>query len=43
MPVYIEKNNGDVNRPTGRIQGNLAFRKLENREKAEICNSCQEQ
>ena len=30
---YIEQNNGDFNQLTGRIQGNLAFRKLENRKK----------
>ena len=35
MPLYIEKINGDVNRPTGRIECNLPFRKLENRKK--IC------
>ena len=39
MPVYIEKINDDVDRPTtGQIKSNLPFRKLENRKKAEICN-----
>ena len=43
MPVYIEKINGDANQPTdrprGRIWSNLPFRNLDNRKKAEICNS----
>ena len=45
MPVYIEKINGDANRPTNRptnrvILGQSALvRKLENRKKAENCNS----
>ena len=37
MPVYIEKINGDVDRPTdqptGQIYSNLPFRMLENRKK----------
>ena len=41
MPLYIEKINGDVNRPTdrqGEYRAICLFRKLENRKKAEICN-----
>ena len=43
MPVYIEKlmvtlTDQPTNQPTGRIQGNLPFRKLQNRKKADICN-----
>ena len=34
MPVYIEKPTTE--QPTGQIYGNLPFRKLENRKKAEI-------
>ena len=50
MPLYIEKINGDVDRPTnqptdqptdqpGEYRAICLFRKLENRKKAEICNS----
>ena len=42
MPLYIEKINGDVNRPTnrqGEYRAICLFRKLENRKKAEICNN----
>ena len=41
MPLYIEKINGDANRPTdqqGEYRAICLFRKLENRKKAEICN-----
>ena len=45
MPLYIEKINGDVNRPTnqptdqqGEYRAICLFPKLENRKKAEICN-----
>ena len=41
MPLYIEKINGDVNRPTdrqGEYRAICLFRKLKNRKKAEICN-----
>ena len=41
MPLYIEKINGDVNRPTnrqGEYRAICLFRKLDNRKKAEICN-----
>ena len=41
MPVYIEKINGDVDRPTnrqGEYRAICLFRKLGNRKKAEICN-----
>ena len=45
MPVYIEKINGDVNRPTNQptdqqseYRAICLFRKLETRKKAEICN-----
>ena len=45
MPLYIEKINGDVDRPTdrptdrqGEYRAICLFRKLENRKKAEICN-----
>ena len=45
MPLYIEKINGDVNRPTnqptdrqGEYRAICLFRKLENRKKADICN-----
>ena len=40
MPLYIEKINGDANRPTdqqGEYRAICLFRKLENRKKAEIC------
>ena len=46
MPLYIEKINGDVDRPTnqptdqrGEYRAICLFRKLENRKKAEICNN----
>ena len=50
MPLYIEKINGDVDRPTnqptdqptdqpGEYRAICLFRKLENRKMAEICNS----
>ena len=45
MPLYFEKINGDVDRPTnrptnqpGEYRAICLFRKLENRKKAEICN-----
>ena len=41
MPLYIEKINGDVDRPTngqGEYRAICLFRKLGNRKKAEICN-----
>ena len=44
MPLYIEKINGDANRPTdqqGEYRAICLFRKLENRKKAEICNKTQ--
>ena len=44
MPLYIEKINGDVDRPTNQLTNQpgeymaiCLFRKLENRKKAEIC------
>ena len=46
MPLYIEKINGDANRPTdqqGEYRAICLFRKLENRKKAEICNSVNKQ
>ena len=42
MPLYIEKINGDVDQPTdqpGEYRAICLFRKLENRKKAEICNT----
>ena len=45
MPLYIEKINGDVDRPTNQPTNQQSeyraiclFRKLENRKKADICN-----
>ena len=45
MPVYIEKNNCDANRPTdrptdqqGEYRAICLFRNLDNRKKAENCN-----
>ena len=46
MPVYIlnklmvTSTHQPTDQPTGRIQGNLPFRMLENRKKAEICKKC---
>ena len=42
MPLNIEKINGDVDQPTdrqGEYRAICLFGKLENRKKAEICNS----
>ena len=49
MPLYIEKINGDVDRPTnrptdqpGEYRAICLFQKLENRKKAEICNNAED-
>ena len=42
MPLYTEKINGDVDQPTdqpGKYRAICLFRKLENRKRAEICNT----
>ena len=41
MPLYIKKDNGDIDQLTdrqGEYRAICLFRKLQNRKEAEICN-----